>query len=291
MSTKLNGSHCSGASQSGPRSAKRRSERDRPARLVGLEQLGAAGVLHAPVAAQQRAREVLPERPDDGCRRASSTSWRPRNSNTVRDLIMKRCGPSSGARRKRMSSLIFIFFCLTNSSGCPSSVEPGGGTLIRYSLAIGLKTCWTRKRSDRSIAARTVSVSLRVASMRSMLAQRRSAGPGASRWVRACYRGSAPVADRARGIAAPRRPGAGIQPSGRESGVLEHEQGVARGDAGAAVRHDGRASRPPPRRRGGRAAPRPGGAARRRPTLPRAGRLRAPGMWPARGSTGSSWPV
>ena len=44
---------------------------------------------------------------------ASSTSWRPRNSNTDFDLIMKRCSSPSGERRKRMSSLIFIRFCLT----------------------------------------------------------------------------------------------------------------------------------------------------------------------------------
>ena len=44
---------------------------------------------------------------------ASSTSCRPRNSNTDFDLIMNRCSSSSGERRKRMSSLIFIFFCFT----------------------------------------------------------------------------------------------------------------------------------------------------------------------------------
>ena len=58
---------------------------------------------------------------------ASSTSCRPRNSNTLFDLIMKRCSSRSGSRRKRMSSLIFIFFCLTKRSGRPSSVEPGAG--------------------------------------------------------------------------------------------------------------------------------------------------------------------
>ena len=52
-----------------------------------------------------------------------------------------------------MSSRIFIFFCFTKSSGWPSSVDPGAGTLKRYSFAIGLKTCWTRKRSDRSIGS------------------------------------------------------------------------------------------------------------------------------------------
>ena len=44
---------------------------------------------------------------------ASSTSCRPRNSNTDFDLIMKRCSSTSGETRKRMSSLIFIFFCFT----------------------------------------------------------------------------------------------------------------------------------------------------------------------------------
>src|SRR3712207_2460499 len=61
---------------------------------------------------------------------------------------MKTCASSSGERRKRMSSLIFSFFWRTNSSGSPSSVEPGAGTLIRYSFAIGRKTCWIRKRFD-----------------------------------------------------------------------------------------------------------------------------------------------
>ena len=86
---------------------------------------------------------------------ASSTSCRPRNSNTLFDLIMKRCASPSGDRRKRMSSLIDIFFCLTKRIGVPSSVAPGEGTLIRYSLAIGLKTCWIRKRSEVSIISRT----------------------------------------------------------------------------------------------------------------------------------------
>ena len=64
---------------------------------------------------------------------------------------MKTCGAvSSWLVRKRMSSRIFIFFCLTKSTGRPSSLDPGVGTLIRYSFAIGLKTCWTRKRSELS---------------------------------------------------------------------------------------------------------------------------------------------
>ena len=54
-----------------------------------------------------------------------------------------------------MSSLIFIFFCFTKRIGRPSSVEPGGGMLIRYSFAIGLKTCWTRNRPDASSSSRT----------------------------------------------------------------------------------------------------------------------------------------
>jgi hypothetical protein len=54
-----------------------------------------------------------------------------------------------------MSSLIFIFFCFTKSSGRPSSVEPGLGTLIRYSFAIGLKTCWMSSRSALSSSDRT----------------------------------------------------------------------------------------------------------------------------------------
>src|SRR3954454_13259289 len=69
---------------------------------------------------------------------------------------MNRCSSRSGSSRKRMSSLIFIFFCLTKRSGRPSSVEPGEGALIRYSFAIGLKTCCTSKRSAASSSARTV---------------------------------------------------------------------------------------------------------------------------------------
>src|SRR5688572_5953893 len=52
-----------------------------------------------------------------------------------------------------MSSRIFSFFCLTNRTGRPSSVEPGGGMLIRYSFASGLKICWTRKRFELSSSA------------------------------------------------------------------------------------------------------------------------------------------
>src|SRR3954451_6327962 len=68
---------------------------------------------------------------------------------------MKRWSGASGARRKRMSSLIFIRFCLTKTSGSPSSFDPACGTLIRYSLAIGRKTCWIRKRSAVSMRSRT----------------------------------------------------------------------------------------------------------------------------------------
>src|SRR3954468_10751365 len=49
-----------------------------------------------------------------------------------------------------MSSRIFIFFCLTKTIGSPSSVEPAGGMLMRYSFAIGRNTCCTRKRSAAS---------------------------------------------------------------------------------------------------------------------------------------------
>ena len=61
-----------------------------------------------------------------------------------------------------MSSLIFIFFCFTKRSGRPSSVEPGDGMLIRYSFAIGLKTCWTRKRLDASSSSSTARGSVTV---------------------------------------------------------------------------------------------------------------------------------
>ena len=71
----------------------------------------------------------------------------------------------SGESRKRMSSLILSFFCFTNSSGRPSEVEPGSGTLIRYSFAIGLKICWTRSRSVDPSSARTVSTSVCVTAM------------------------------------------------------------------------------------------------------------------------------
>ena len=56
-----------------------------------------------------------------------------------------------------MSSLIFIFFCFTKRSGWPSSLDPLAGTLIRYSFAIGLNTCWITKRSADSIASKTSS--------------------------------------------------------------------------------------------------------------------------------------
>jgi hypothetical protein len=148
---KLNGSHVSSEAMSPRKSAKRRTS--------AISQLASwASKSTSPAASRTyqwlRSRDLpksfssmpttLPL--------ASSTSWRPRNSKTLLDLIMNSCASASGDRRKRMSSRIFIRFCLTNSSGSPSSVEPSAGTLMRYSLAIGLKTCWTRKRSLVSMA-------------------------------------------------------------------------------------------------------------------------------------------
>ena len=87
-----------------------------------------------------------------------------------------------------MSSLIFIFFCLTKSSGSPSSVTPGAGTLIRYSFAIGLNTCWMRNRSACSMASVAAPAPVGMVVMRPMLPGRRGAaypqfGAVGDRWA------------------------------------------------------------------------------------------------------------
>src|SRR6185295_5016125 len=155
LSTKLNGSQVNRSNQSGPSWPKRR-------RSAMIQLASCASSSSWPAASrtcQWLRSSDLPKFFSSipiTAPSASSTSWRPRNSNTDFDLIMNRCSSTSGETRKRMSSLIFIFFCLTYRRARPSSVEPGGGTLIRYSFAIGLKTCWISRRFDCSSSARTL---------------------------------------------------------------------------------------------------------------------------------------
>ena len=54
-----------------------------------------------------------------------------------------------------MSSLMLSFFCFTKRIGVVSSVDAAAGTLMRYSLPIGLNTCWTRSRFADSRVDRT----------------------------------------------------------------------------------------------------------------------------------------
>jgi hypothetical protein len=108
----LNGSQVSNDAQSGPRSANLRISA-----TTQLASCASSTSVPAPSRTCQwlRSSERLKSFSSSPITEpsASSTSCRPRNSNTVFDLIMKTWASSSGERRKRMSSLIFIRFCFT----------------------------------------------------------------------------------------------------------------------------------------------------------------------------------
>ena len=112
----MNGSHSSSDNQSGPMFPMRRSSAmTQFASWPSISSVPAASRTRQWLRSSDRVKSF--SRTPITLPSASSTSWRPRNSNTDFDLIMNRCASSSGETRNRMSSLIFIFFCLTKSSG------------------------------------------------------------------------------------------------------------------------------------------------------------------------------